>query len=150
MIVRRFNTGKPMVRFRAEVDDLFGDLFGSFSPQRVFDNAPAALLPAVNLRDTEDAVLVEVELPGVEPKEIEITVENETLTIAGEKKECSEHSTEHYTHVERRFGSFRRDIALPSSVDTEKIEAKHDKGVLSIRLPKRESAVPKRIEVKVD
>lgn len=146
MIVRRFNTS-PMVRFRGEVDDLFGNLFGSFSPQRVFDTSPADLMPAINLRDTEDAVLVEVELPGVEPKDIEITVENETLTIAGEKKECTEHSAEHYTHVERRFGSFRRDIALPSSVDTEKIEAKHDKGVLSIRLPKRESAVPKRIEV---
>jgi len=80
--------------------------------------------------------------------EIEISVVNNTLTITGEKKEAAEEKGENYYHVRRRYGTFRRDIALPPGVDPDKVEATYRDGVLTVTVPKTEKAKAKRIEVK--
>lgn len=147
MLMRRLNCALPTVFRRSELDDLFGNLLDTFSSSDLFPNHDRQLSLAISVRETDDAIAIEAELPGVDPKEIEITVSGQVLTIAGEKKESSEETSGGYYHAERRFGSFCRTVSLPSTVDTDKITAEHDKGVLTIRLPKRPSAVPKRIPV---
>lgn len=148
MLMRRINSAVPSILRRTDLDDLFGNLLDTFSSCDVFPNHGRQLSPALSVRETDDAIAIEAELPGVAPKEIDITVSGQVLTIAGEKKESSEESNDGYYHAERRFGSFCRTVSLPSTVDTDKISAQHDKGVLTIRLAKRPSAVPKRIPVK--
>jgi HSP20 family protein len=105
--------------------------------------------PAVDIREREDAYLVEVELPGLTKDDVKITMENNILTIQGEKKHEKEEKRGNYHRSERLYGSFQRSFTLPSSVKNEKIEAQYKNGILTVTLPKVEEAKPKAIEVKV-
>lgn len=98
--------------------------------------------------EDENFVTIKADTPGIDPKDIDISVVGNTLTIKGEKKEESEDKGKDYYRSERRYGSFVRSIQLPSSVDAEKVKAEYKKGVLKITMPKPESEKPKRIEVK--
>jgi HSP20 family protein len=91
---------------------------------------------------------VKAEVPGMEAKDINISVTGEVLTIKGEKKSEREEKEENYHLVERSYGSFSRSLALPAAVDLDKIEAKYDKGVLTVTCPKKEEVKPKPIEIK--
>jgi len=104
--------------------------------------------PALDVSESDDAVLVHAEIPGIDPKEIEISVVGDTLTLRGEKKDETEQKGRNYHRVERRYGAFTRSLALPASVDPDKVEATARQGVLAIRLPKREEAKARRIEIK--
>ena len=106
--------------------------------------------PAVDVLETEDKFEVTAELPGLDQKEITVNVENDVMTISGERKFESEDSRDDYTRVERTYGSFRRSFTLPPTVDQTKIKAKMEKGLLNVTLPKREETKPKQIEVKVN
>jgi HSP20 family protein len=126
------------------MDDLFGRFFGESLP----DNAGTGTYwPAMDVAENEDAVIVKAELPGTKPDDIEISVQGNTLTISGEKKEESEDRREGYYHTERRYGRFQRVVSLPNDVDPEKIEATHREGVLTVSLPKTEAAKPKRVKI---
>ncbi len=103
--------------------------------------------PALDVSETDDAVLVHAEVPGIDPKDIEVTVVGDTLTIRGEKSDETKQSGRNYHRIERRYGSFTRSLTLPASVDPDKVTATARNGVLEIRLPKREEAKAKRIEV---
>lgn len=142
-----FWSRSPLATFRTEMDRLFDRfLAGSetaFGPGRWGDWAPS-----LDITETEKDVTVRAEVPGVDPKELEITVSGQVLTLAGQKKEFTEHKGENFHHSERRFGSFRRSIQLPASVDSEKISAEHKNGVVTIKLHKIASAAPKRIPVR--
>ena len=105
--------------------------------------------PAVDIREREDAYLVEVELPGLTKDDVKITMENNILTIQGEKKHEKEEKRGDYHRTERVYGSFQRSFTLPSSVKNDKIEAQYKNGILTVTLPKVEEAKPKAIEVKV-
>jgi len=105
--------------------------------------------PAVDIREREDAYLVEVELPGLTKDDVKITMENNILTIQGEKKHEKEEKRGDYHRTERVYGSFQRSFTLPSSVKNDKIEAQYKNGILTVSLPKVEEAKPKAIEVKV-
>jgi len=105
--------------------------------------------PAVDIREREDVYLVEVELPGLTKDDVKITMENNILTIHGEKKQEKEEKRGNYHRAERVYGAFQRSFALPSSVKNDKIEAQYKNGILTITLPKVEEAKPKAIEVKV-
>jgi HSP20 family protein len=105
--------------------------------------------PAVDIREQNDAYLVEVELPGLSKDDVKITMENNILTIQGEKKQEKEEKRGDYHRTERVYGSFQRSFTLPSSVKNDKIEAQYKNGILTVTLPKVEEAKPKAIEVKV-
>ena len=107
-----------------------------------------AWAPALDISERKDAYLVTVELPGVEPDDLEITLEDGLLTIQGERHSTQESSEQQFHRVERRYGAFRRAITLPAQVQAEQIEATFDNGVLQIVVPKMEEAKPKRIQVR--
>lgn len=121
---------------------------------RIFDAVPAAaleartrLLPA-DVRETGDALEVEMEIPGLRPEDIELTVENNVLTIAGEKKvENREGSEDSYRLLERRYGRFERSFRVPGNVKAEDVSANYRNGVLHVTLPKTEESRPRRIRV---
>jgi HSP20 family protein len=107
-----------------------------------------AWAPALDISERKDAYLVTVELPGVEPDDLEITMEDGLLTIQGERHFAHDSSEQQFHRVERRYGAFRRAITLPAQVQAEQIQASFDNGVLQIVVPKMEEAKPKRIQVR--
>lgn len=135
--------GGTLTGFHDAFDDLFNRFFGDFAGETA-----GGWVPALDVAEGEDAVTVKAELPGVQPDDIDLTVEGNSLILSGEKKETREENEGAYHHVERRYGRFRRTVPLPAGVDAEKIEATHHDGVLTITLPKSEAAKPRRISVK--
>ena len=105
--------------------------------------------PAIEVFEKEDKFVVKAELPGMEEKDIDVSVVGDTLTIKGERKAESEVKEEDYYCCERSYGSFFRSIAIPSNVDTKKIEASYENGVLEVSLPKAPEVKPKKISVSV-
>jgi HSP20 family protein len=107
----------------------------------------SAWVPALDISERKDAYLVTVELPGLKPEDLDITMEDGLLTIQGERQFTSESSEQQFHRVERRYGAFRRSITLPAHVMAEGIQASFEDGVLQILVPKAEEAKPKRIQV---
>lgn len=107
-----------------------------------------AMVPSVDLSETEDHVDVTMDLPGVKPEEIDIQVHNNLLTIRGERSEESEEKDRTYHRVERRSGSFSRTVSLPSEVDEDNVDAAYKDGVLTIKMPKAKATQGKKISVK--
>ncbi len=147
LVKRKNETERPLARLRDEMDDLFGRFLYDWDWPGL---APMhhGWMPSMEVSEKDDKILVKAELPGVETKDVDVTVQNNVLTITGEKKEEHEEKHEGYFHTERRYGSFRRDIQLPSGIDENHVEAACKDGVLTITLPKSEQAKPKKIEVK--
>ena len=110
--------------------------------------ATTAWAPALDISERKDAYLVAVELPGLKPEDLDITMEDGLLTIKGEREFTSESSEQQFHRVERRYGAFRRSITLPAHVMAEGIQASFEDGVLQILVPKAEEATPKRIQVR--
>ena len=106
--------------------------------------------PPVDVFENKDAVEIVAELPGVRPDDVKISLENNALTIRGEKRQAAEEQTDQVHRYERYCGVFERSFTVPSTVDAEHIKASYDLGVLTIRLPKLEKAKPRQIEVKVE
>jgi HSP20 family protein len=107
-----------------------------------------AWAPALDISERKDAYLVTVELPGLKPEDLDITMEDGLLTIQGERQFTGESSEQQFHRVERRYGAFRRAITLPAHVMAEGIQASFEDGVLQILVPKAEEATPKRIQVR--
>jgi HSP20 family protein len=104
--------------------------------------------PALDVYETPESLELTLDLPGIEPDAVDVTVEDSTLTVSGTREFRSDVSEENFRRVERRYGSFTRSVVLPPTADPERIQANFDKGVLSVVVPKREEAKPKRIEIK--
>lgn len=145
LVPYRHRRGSALARLEDEFSDLFRRFFGDWRPFGVGEGGWA---PALDFAERDDAVVVKVDLPGVKNDDIDISVQDGTLTIRGEKKEESEDKGEGYRYVERRYGSFQRQVALPTGVDPDKVEANYAEGVLTVTLGKDESAKPRRIAVK--
>jgi HSP20 family protein len=109
--------------------------------------ARTAWVPPLDVRETEANFAVTVDLPGLEPDQVEVTFEDGLLTIRGQREFTKEVDEEQYHRIERSYGSFARSVRLPRTADAEKIEASFDKGVLTVEVPKREEAKPRAIEV---
>jgi HSP20 family protein len=109
----------------------------------------SSFAPAVDVYEDEHNVTLKIEVPGIEEKDIDVRIENNTLTVHGERKIEKEEKEENYRRVERQYGSFTRTFNLPPTVDAEKVQADYDKGVLKITLPKKAEAKPKQIKVNV-
>ena len=132
--------------FRGEMDRLWNRFLGGTPFGRTFTEE---WLPSVDVTETKDNLLIKAELPGLEAKDVNVSVSGDILTIKGEKKKEEEEKDEHYYHCERYCGSFQRSFRLPVDVQADKVEATFDKGVLKVTLPKAEEAKKKKIEVKV-
>ncbi len=133
-------------RLRREMDRLWEDFFGP--GPRMPRLWTEEWTPAVDVAETPEQVTVKAEMPGIDPKEIDISLVGDLLTVKGEKKSEREEKKENYQLVERSYGSFSRALRLPAAVDADKIEAKYDKGVLTITCPKKEPVKPKAITIK--
>jgi HSP20 family protein len=148
-IVRGGDGVSAVSRFRAELDRLFERFFRD--PWSVFDETSLTSSfgwsPALDVIDGEKEVTVRAEIPGVDPKDVEVTVSGNLLTLAGEKKNVSEEKGKNWYRSECSYGSFRRTITLPEGVDSEKVQAEYSNGVLTVRVAKSRTAVPRKIAV---
>ena len=133
-----------LTRLHNEMDDLFHGFFRD-SDWPVWGRAP---LPAIDIAEKDNEYVVKAEVPGCKVDDIDISVHGNILTISGEKKQEEEKKEKGYYHVERSYGSFRRDLNLVSEVDPAKIEAICKDGVLTITVPKSEKAKPVKVKVK--
>jgi HSP20 family protein len=135
---------EPFGLLRHEVDRLFDDFthgFGRFlEPLRLIRERTREFSPVVDVTESDKEVKVNVELPGVDEKNIELSIQDGRLVIRGEKKEEKEEKEKGYYRTERTFGEFYRMISMPAGVDTEKVVAEYKKGLLSITIPKTEEA----------
>jgi len=140
---RSFGELSPL---RREMDSIFRRFFGK-SP---FEKAVAEeWLPPMDISETEDSILIRAELPGLEVSDIDVSIQGDRLTIKGEKKREEEKKGEHFHCTERFCGSFQRSLRLPTTVRTDKVEAKFEKGILAITLPKTEEGKTKEIKIAV-
>jgi len=105
--------------------------------------------PPVDIYEDEQSVVIKAEVPDVDQKDIEVRIENNTLTLKGERNHSSEIKKENYYRVERYFGQFQRSFSLPQSINQDKVQATCERGILTITLPKREEVNPKQISVEV-
>jgi HSP20 family protein len=135
---------------RDEMDRVFERFEHGWRWPALFRRDGAFAVPELDVRENINAIVVEAELPGVDEKDVSVTVANGMLTIKGEKKHAKEEKGENYYLAERSFGSFERSIRLPDTVDDAKIEAKFDKGVLKVTAAKKPEAVKaeRKIEIK--
>ena len=136
-----------LTTLRREMDSLWERFFPGKHPEGRF--LGHEWLPSIDLTETKDKYIVKAELPGLEAKDVDLSIADDVLTIKGEKREETETKDEHHFFVERHWGSFERRIKLPASVKTDKIDASFDKGVLTITLLKTEEAKKKEIKIKV-
>jgi HSP20 family protein len=139
-------TGSLLGPFRKEMDEVFERFFGA--PNDNGGQAIRAWAPRVDVEETDKEIVVKADLPGVDPKDIEINVVDGSLFIKGEKKEEKEEKKKNYHRVERFVGQFYREIPLPAGADAEKISAASAKGVIAVTIPKKAEAQPKKIVVK--
>ena len=136
----RMTTSTPIFGLRREIDRHFDDTFARDGN---------SWTPAVDVKETESDIRVELELPGLKPEDVEITAENGILTVRGEKKtERKEGEDSRYHVIERTYGSFMRTFQLPQGVDEEQINAQFENGILSLHIPKAALPQPRRIQIK--
>jgi HSP20 family protein len=144
----RWDPFRDLVSIQDELNRLFGRTFSGTEPLRA--SATGTWMPSMDVFETEDRIVATLELPGIDPDAVEVSVEDSTLTVSGSREFASEVKEEHVHRLERRYGTFARSIALPQTADTEKVEARFDKGVLTIEVPKVERAKAKKIQVKAE
>jgi HSP20 family protein len=145
MYMTAYEPWRRMEQLRREMDQLFNP------PVTQSDNdsaiATCAWVPAVDIKEDPQQFLIEADIPGVDPKDIEISMENGVLTIRGERNSEKREEGKDYKRVERTYGSFYRRFSLPDTADPEKVSASGKNGVLQISIPKRELAQPRKITV---
>jgi HSP20 family protein len=133
---------------RREVNNLFSANFGDWlSNDTVPSLAAGRWMPAVDIREESERFILTADVPGVDPKDIEITMENGILTIKGERQQEQVNEGDNYRRVERQYGSFYRRFSLPDTADADRITASSKNGVLEVVIPKSEEVKPKRITV---
>ncbi len=149
--IKRWNgDDQPLRKFKNELDGMFERFFNDpFFSSRSFWNREQDGSLACNIREKKDKYIVEAEIPGMDPADIEIEVDNNMLTIKGEKKqqiETEDNDTE-MRIIEHSYGSFQRSFALPDNVNTDKISADHKNGILYLHIPKTKDSNKRRIEI---
>jgi len=132
------------------LQDQISRLFDETSDRSSEEANLTAWAPAVDIFETEQNLVVKADLPDIKPEELDIRVENNILTIRGERKFEKKENESDYLRVERSYGAFRRSFSLANTVNTEAIQAEYKNGVLTLSIPKREEAKPKQIKVRVE
>ena len=124
----------------------FFETFSDVSPAKE-QLAFGSFTPAVDVYEDEHNLVLKLEIPGMNEEDLKVSLENNTLTVSGERKFEKEEKEENFHRIERRYGTFTRTFRLPSTVDTENVNAAYDKGVLKVTLSKRPEAKPKQIKI---
>ena len=146
-VLTRFEPFREVSTLQDRLDRLFRETYNQAGSDESLTSSSFA--PAVDVYEDEHKVTLKIEVPGIDEKDIDVRVENNTLTVHGERKIEKEEKEENYRRVERQYGSFTRTFTLPTTVDTENVSANYDKGVLKVSLPKKAEAKPKQIKVHV-
>jgi HSP20 family protein len=136
--------------FRNEMNRLFEGFMSrtsALAPSWFETIEPGQWIPAIDLSETDTQIRVRAELPGIDPKDVDVSVSGDRLVIAGEKKSSTQESGEGWSHCESRYGAFSRAIPLPEPVDPAKVTARYDKGVLMVELTKSPSAASRKVPV---
>jgi HSP20 family protein len=144
MAITRWDPFRDLMSIQNEMNRLFGRTYGG----DVGESTRGAWTPALDVFETQEKFVITMELPGVSPDDVDISVEDSTLMVRGERKFYSEQQEESFLRIERRFGEFTRSLTLPSTADAESIQASFDQGVLTIEVPKRDEAKPRKISIK--
>src|SRR5262245_53106286 len=145
-VITRWDPFREFSPLQDRMNRLFRDSFGEGREEAL---TTGNFAPPVDVYEDEHSVTLKIEVPGIEEKDIDVRVENNTLTVHGERKFEKEEKEENFRRVERQYGSFTRSFTLPQTVDSENVSANYDKGVLKISLPKKAEAKPKQIKVNV-
>ena len=145
MAIIRWDPFRDMVTLKERMNRLFEDYYPARKEER--DMVASTWAPAVDIYETENELVLSAELPGIEDEDIEIKVEDNTLTLKGQRKFEKETKEENYHRIERSYGSFMRSFTLPAYIDQDKIEAQHDQGVLKITMPKKMESKPRNVMV---
>ena len=139
----RWEPFKELSSIRRQMDRLLDTFFER-------EEAPAGIwAPEIDVSENSDEFVVKADIPGINEKDLSVTLSGDNLIIKGERKEEKEEKGKHFHRVERRYGSFQRSIPLPVAVDSDKIKAEYSNGVLEIHLPKTAEAKPKEIKISV-
>src|ERR1700757_5417151 len=144
--ISRLDPFRGINSLQDQVNRLFDE---TFSRGRSAESEMGTWAPAVDIYEDEQELVLKADLPEVNQQEIDIRIENNMLTIRGERKFHNEVSQDNYLRVERAYGPFTRSFSLPNTVNTEAIKADYHNGVLSVRMPKREETKPKQIKISV-
>ena len=139
---------RELERMRREMDRLWGSFFEE-RPRRKAEEI-GEWLPSLDVSETKNDLVVKAEIPGIDPKDIDISLTNDLLIIKGEKKQEKEKKEENYHLIERSYGAFTRSIRLPKEVQSDKIIASYKNGILKVTLPKSEEAKKKEIKITVE
>jgi len=134
------------IREVASLQDRVNSIFQDFAGDNQSVTA-ASFAPAVDVYENAEKLVLKLDVPGIKEEDLDIRVENQTLTVRGERKFESEEKEENFHRIERRYGSFYRSFSLPTSVDTENVQANYEAGVLKLELKKKASAQPRQIRI---
>ncbi len=145
MAMARWDPFRDLMSIQGELNRLFGRTYGGSESGSA---ASGSWMPPLDIYEGKDKFVINVELPGIEPGDVDISVEDSTLTIRGERKFYREVDEDSFHRVERRYGTFARSLSLPQTANADSIEATFDRGVLTVEIPKAEEAKPKKISVK--
>jgi len=144
MAITRWDPFREVVALQNRVNSLFRDLNEGDDPVTA-----ASFVPAVDIYEDTKKIVLKLEVPGIEEKDLDIRVENHTLTVKGERKFEAEEKEQNFHRIERRYGNFFRAFTLPTTVDTESVQASYNAGVLKLELAKKPEAQPKQVKINV-
>jgi HSP20 family protein len=144
MAITRWDPFREVVSLQNRVNSLFRNLNDEEHPLTT-----ASFVPAVDIYEDADKLTLKLEIPGINEKDLDVRVEDNTLTVKGERKFEAEEKEENFHRIERAYGSFYRAFTLPSTVETDKVQANYNAGVLKLELKKKPEAQPKQIKINV-
>ena len=147
MAIVRWEPYRDLVSAQRDFDRLFREAFSPMHGETEVSTRSWA--PPVDIYETEDAIVLKAELPGIDPKDVEVRVEDNNLYLKGERKYEKEVNEQNYHRVERSYGTFARSFSLPNSISADKVKAEFRDGMLTLTMPKREEAKPKTIKIDV-
>jgi len=145
MAIIRWDPFRDLVTLREKMNRLFEDYYPARTEEK--DMVASTWAPSVDIFETENELVLKAELPGIKEDDIEIKLEDNTLTIKGDRKFEKETKEENYHRIERSYGSFLRSFTLPAYIEQEKIEAEHENGVLKISMPKKLESKTRKVKV---
>jgi HSP20 family protein len=145
MAIIKWDPFRDLVTLREKMNRLFEDAVTSRGEEK--DLIASTWTPAVDIYETENDLILSAEIPGIDEKDVEIKVEDNTLSIKGERKFEKETKEENYHRIERSYGSFYRSFTLPNYIDQDKIQAVHENGVLKITMPKKTELKPRKVKI---
>ena len=147
MKLMEWNPGREFSQLQDRINRLFTDAYGRGGDEGLMNQG--TWIPAVDIyQNNKHEIVLKAELPDMKREDIEVTIDDSTLTISGEKKVSEEVKEGDFQRIERAYGRFSRSFSLPPNIDASKLSAEYEHGVLTIRLPLREEAKPRRVEIK--